>query len=374
MAMVDGDRRPGRGARACTDRPAGGRPGRPGPEGGRPPPPDDARPPPLPCGRPPDGPRPPPCGRPPLAAPPRPLSLLASAAALTQSPVEFWSPPRVTDPRHVPSMLPHRRYPVAAGAEGGLACGYSGCPASGNGDGLRAVPLVSRPAARPRPARRPYLPGSGNRAAVPGSFPHSALEPAHPTITGSRSLVGCTGTDGRDPPPAPAGREHTNQVVPRTVGADLDDVADHRVRPPEQPVELGRSRRAPALCRQAWSEHVRDLDERGRFADRARLSDRDADVPCCSKELRMGVADVGTPQAPSLERPNHRVASQPVLDAAAVAAGGEPSDARRPELHGFRVAPDGAERAGARHGSCSGRQVARVSIYRYDRSYRCIHL
>ncbi len=368
MAMVDGDRRPGRGARACTDRPAGGRPGRPGPEGGRPPPPDDARPPPLPC------------GRPPLAAPPRPLSLLASAAALTQSPVEFWSPLRVTDPRHVSSMLPHRRYPVAAGAEGDLACDVPRVSGHRQRGRAPAASAVSRPAVRPSAARRRRLPDnrrrlpdSGRRAARPVSFPPSALDPAHPTITGSRSLAGCTGADRRDPPPAPARGVHADQVVPRTVGTDLDDIADHRVCPPEQPVELGRRCRAPALSRQAWSEHVRDMDERGRFADRARLVDRDTDVPCCAEELRVGVADVGTAQAPPLERPNHRVASQAVLHATAVAAGGEPSDARRPEMHWPRVAPDGTERAGPRHGSCDRRRVAHVPIYRYDRSYRCIY-
>ena len=204
--------------------------------------------------------------------------------------------------------------------------------------------------------------------------PRSALEPAHPTITGSRPLASYTGASRHRPTPATAGRVHAHQVVPRAAGADLDHVADHRVRPPAQPVELGRGRRAPALCRQARSEHVRDLDKRGRFADRARLIDRDADVPCCSEELRVGVADVGTAQAPSLERPNHRVASQAVLHATAVAAGGEPSDARRPEMHGPRVAPDGAERAGPRHASRDERRVAHTPIYRYDRSYRCIYL
>ena len=88
--------------------------------------------------------------------------------------------------------------------------------------------------------------------------------------------------------PAP-GRVLAGEVVPGARRAHLDLVAEDRLLPAAQPVELGHGPRAPAARRQPGTEDVGHLDGPGRLADRAvvaRASGRRCGPPAAARDGR----------------------------------------------------------------------------------------
>src|SRR6187549_2763725 len=100
--------------------------------------------------------------------------------------------------------------------------------------------------------------------------------------------------------PAAADRQHTEQVVPATFGARLDDVRAQLGVAGVQLTHLLGGRDAAALGGQTSPEHVGDEFEIRLFADRAPCAGLCSDVARRPDELRMRVADLVERKAPLL--------------------------------------------------------------------------
>src|ERR1700758_2427652 len=97
-------------------------------------------------------------------------------------------------------------------------------------------------------------------------------------------------------------------MVPAALGADLDHVASDLSRPAAEFRELRAARRAPTVRRELRAEHVGHVHEHLVLADRTALVQPDADVPGCTDELRVSVADIELGEPSLAEVLHHGIA------------------------------------------------------------------
>ena len=151
---------------------------------------------------------------------------------------------------------------------------------------------------------------------------------------------------------APAARGvPTEQVVPRARRAHLDVVAEHRLAPAPEPLQLGRRAWAPPSGGQPCAEHVGHLHRAHLAADRAAFDEGAADVARGSQQLGVGVTDVADLHAATADVTNERVTHEAVLHACLVDGflHTPASTWARAQRHTARLPPDRADLAGARY-------------------------
>ena len=112
---------------------------------------------------------------------------------------------------------------------------------------------------------------------------------------------------------APAGGVLAHQVVPGARRAHLDLVAEHRLGPAAERLELGRGARAAPARWELGPEDEGDRDEPPVVTDGADLLGGPAHVAGRPEQLGVGVAHVGPQDLAPLDLPDHGVADDPVL-------------------------------------------------------------
>ena len=125
-------------------------------------------------------------------------------------------------------------------------------------------------------------------------------------VTGRRRLL--------RPRLAAAGGVLAHQVVPGARGAHLDLVAEHRLGPAAEGLELGGRARAAPAGRQLGPEDEGHGDQPAVVADGADLLGRPPHVAGRPQQLGVGVADVDPRDLAPLDLPDQAVADDPVLD------------------------------------------------------------